>query len=58
MLEKFGNHIVCIDSTHGTNINDFHLTTLFVIDEFGNGIPTAFCISNKKNTATTQTCCA
>lgn len=52
MLEKFGNHIVCIDSTHGTNIYDFHLTTLLVVDEFGNGIPTAFCISNKKDTAT------
>lgn len=52
MLEKFGNDIVCIDSTHGTNMYDFHLTTLLIVDEFGNGVPTAFCISNKKNTAT------
>lgn len=36
ILEKFGNDIVCIDSTHGTNIYDFHLTTLLVVDEFGN----------------------
>lgn len=52
MLEKFGSNIVCIDSTHGTNMYDFHLTTLLVVDEFGNGIPTAFCISNKKDTST------
>lgn len=52
MLGKFGSDIICIDSTHGTNIYDFHLTTLLVVDEFGNGVPTAFCISNKKDTAT------
>lgn len=52
MLGKFGSDIICIDSTHGTNIYDFHLTTFLVVDEFGNGVPTAFCISNKKDTAT------
>jgi len=52
MLGKFGSDIVCIDSTHGTNIYDFHLTTLLVVDEFENGIPAAFCISNNKDTAT------
>ena len=52
MLKKFGHDIVCIDSTHGTNMYDFHLTSLVVVDEFGNGIPVAFCISNKKNSAT------
>jgi len=52
MLEKFGNEIVCIDSTHGTNMYDFNLTTLLVVDEFGKRIPTEFCISNKKDTAT------
>jgi hypothetical protein len=52
MLVKFGNDIVFIDSIHGTNLYDFHLTILLVVDEFGNGIPVAFCISNKKDTAT------
>jgi len=34
-------------STHGTNAYDFHLTTLLVIDNYGEGFPVAFCISNK-----------
>jgi len=52
MLTKFGNNIICIDSTHGMNQYDFHLTSLVVIDEYGSGIPAAFCISNEKNTNT------
>jgi len=52
MLTKFANNIVCIDSTHGMNQYDFHLTSLVVVDEYGAGIPAAFCISNKKYTNT------
>jgi len=52
MLTKFANNIVCIDSTHGMNQYDFHLTSLVVIDEYGAGIPAAFCISNRKDTNT------
>lgn len=46
MLKKFGNNTVCIDSTHSTNHYNFPLTTLMVVDEFGEGIPVAFMISN------------
>ena len=47
MLKKFGpGKVVCIDATHGTNGYDFSLITLIVIDEFGEGYPVAWCISN------------
>lgn len=46
MLKKFGNNTVCIDSTHSTKHYNFPLTTLMVVDEFGEGIPVAFMISN------------
>lgn len=32
---KFGHEKICIDSTHGTNPYDFLLTTLLVVDDFG-----------------------
>ncbi|XP_049779635.1 uncharacterized protein LOC126176522 [Schistocerca cancellata] len=51
LLRKFGSNIVCVDSTHCTNVYKLLVTTLLVIDEFGSGIPVAFCISNKENTA-------
>jgi len=48
MLQKYGHHRVnCMDSTHGINAYDFQLTTLLVIDDYGEGFPVAFCISNK-----------
>ena len=48
VLKKCGtNKVVCIDDTHGTNSYDFHLTTVLVVDEFGEGYPTAWCLSNK-----------
>ena len=32
MLKSFGNNIICIDSTHGTNPYNIQLTTIMVID--------------------------
>lgn len=52
MLRKFGPNGVCCDSTHGTNGYDFLLTTLLVIDEFGEGFPAAWCISNHEDFTT------
>ncbi|KAE9523139.1 hypothetical protein AGLY_016453 [Aphis glycines] len=49
VLEKFSSEKLCIDSTHGTNQYSFNLTTIIVNDEFGEGYPTAFCISLKIN---------
>ncbi|XP_072384060.1 uncharacterized protein [Diabrotica undecimpunctata] len=50
LLKKFGTNIICIDSTHGTNSYDFLLSTLVVVDEYGEGIPVAYLISNKTDT--------
>lgn len=50
LLKRLGTEKICIDSTHGTNLYDFQLTTLVVIDEFGSSFPCAYCISNKVDT--------
>lgn len=50
MFKKFGSDIVAIDSTHGLNNYDFELTTLMVVDEFGEGFPVACLFSNRKDT--------
>ena len=36
---------IYVDDTHGTNAYEFHLTILMVIDECGEGFPTAWCVS-------------
>ena len=47
--QKFAQNGVCCDATHGTTRYDFKLTTLLVIDEFGEGAPFAWCLSNHKD---------
>nr|XP_022334767.1 uncharacterized protein LOC111131491 [Crassostrea virginica] len=49
MFEKFAPVILCMDSTHKTNIYSFKLITLLVLDEFRHGYPVAFCISNRES---------
>ena len=49
MLTAFGSEVVCMDSTHGTNIYGFNLITVLVLDEFGEGIPTAWMICNRED---------
>ena len=46
VANKFGDLGVCCDSTHGTNAYDFNLVTLMVVDEFGEGQPIGWMISN------------
>lgn len=56
ILHKFGqNGTICMDSTHGTAGYAYHLTTIVVIDDFGNGIPTAFCISSGSSSVEWET---
>lgn len=50
MLKRFGTHVVAIDSTHGLNPYNFELTTLVVIDEWGEGFPGACMLTNRKDT--------
>ena len=49
MLCLYGNMCVCMDATHGTNMYDFNLITLLVIDEFGEGISVAWAIANRED---------
>ena len=50
MLKAFEYDTVYIDTTHGTNIYHFNLITLVVIDEYGEGIPVAWMLSNREDT--------
>ena len=49
-MRKHGIGIVCMDSTHGTNLYGFLLITIMVVDEHGEGLPVAWAISNKEDT--------
>ena len=46
LKQRCSQSTICVDDTHGTNAYEFHLTTLMVIDEFGEGFPTAWCVSS------------
>ncbi len=47
LLKKLGKgKIICVDSTHGTNAYNFGLVTILVVDEFGEGYPVGWCLSN------------
>jgi len=48
MLQQYGHHSLnCLDSTRGSNAFDFQLTTLLIIDDYGEVFPVAYCISSK-----------
>ena len=51
MFTKFAKSIVCIDGTHDTNKYKFQLYTLLTLDEWNEGVPVAFCISNREDEA-------
>ena len=52
MMKMFGPALVCVDATHGTNHYNFKLVTVIVLDEFGEGVPVAWMISNKEDAVT------
>lgn len=54
ILKMFAENIVAIDSTHGMNAYDFELTTLLVVDEWGEGFPGACMLTNRKDTLVFQ----
>lgn len=51
MFQRFANNGLCCDSTHGTTGYDFGLSTVLVIDEFGEGVPAGWCLSNHEDYA-------
>lgn len=50
MLTTFGQNIIAIDSTHGLNQYDFELTTIMVVDDYGEGFAVAYMFTNRKDT--------
>lgn len=49
MMIKLGKSVICCDSTHGINQYSFPLTSVLVIDDFGEGVPVAWPISNHED---------
>ena len=47
LMQKFGSKGLCCDTTHGTTGYDFKLNSLLVLDEFEEGVPVTFCLSNR-----------
>ncbi|KAK5648070.1 hypothetical protein RI129_002962 [Pyrocoelia pectoralis] len=47
---EFGKSNVCVDGTHGLNSYNFQLFTILIIDNYGSGMPVAFCFSNREDT--------
>ena len=50
MFEKYAQKLICVDATHSTTAYDFHLVTVLVTDNYNEGIPVAWLISNKETT--------
>uniref|UniRef100_A0A1X7U555 MULE transposase domain-containing protein n=1 Tax=Amphimedon queenslandica TaxID=400682 RepID=A0A1X7U555_AMPQE len=43
---KFGNKVIWVDSTHSTTMYDFLLIMVMVIDNFNEGVPIAWTVTN------------
>ena len=55
MVQKFNVQIertATMDATHGLNNKKVLLITIVIVDEFGNGVPIAFCLSERENEQT------
>ena len=48
-LRKHGHSMVCLDLTYSTNMYDFKLITLLVVDDFGIGVPVCLAIHNQED---------
>ena len=51
MMTKFGEKCICMDDTYGTNIYDFNLITVLVVDAYGKGILVAWALANRVDAA-------
>jgi hypothetical protein len=50
-IKKFGPSNICVDDTHNAPGYKFHLSTILTVDDYGEGVPAAFCISNRVTTS-------
>ena len=51
MMQTFGRKLMFMDAVWGTNRPGYAMLTLLVQDDFGNGVPVAFCISDAEDSA-------
>lgn len=51
MMQTFGRKLMFMDAVWGTNRPGYAMLTLLVQDDFGNGVPVAFCISDTEDSA-------
>lgn len=49
MAQKFVHKGISVDLTHGTTSYDFTLSSIAVVDEFGEGVPIAWLLCNHEN---------
>ncbi|XP_033633577.1 uncharacterized protein LOC117295121 [Asterias rubens] len=54
MAQKLASQGMWCESTEGTTLYDYHLTTLFAFDEFLDDFPLAWCISNRDDASTVR----
>ena len=52
IMKQFGNDVICIDATRNTNICNFLLITIMLIDSYGEGVPVAWAISSNEDSCT------
>lgn len=52
-LKAFGNNVVCMDTTHGTNMYNFLLVTVLVVHDYGEGILVAWSMTKENETMLT-----
>eukprot|EP00112_Aurelia_sp_Birch-Aquarium-sp1_P017283 Seg3990.3 transcript_id=Seg3990.3/GoldUCD/mRNA.D3Y31 product="hypothetical protein" protein_id=Seg3990.3/GoldUCD/D3Y31 len=56
-MRNFAHKGICCDATHGTTGYDFKLTSLLIVDEFGEGFPVAWCLSNREDFSVLKVFC-
>ena len=50
-MQKFDGKDLCCDTTYGTAGYEFELNSLLPLNEFEEGVPVTFCLSNRENFA-------
>ena len=48
-MMQYGSKVILMDATYGTTQYDFQLISILVIDDFGEGLPVAWAISNRED---------
>ena len=49
MFQNYAHKVICADATHDTTAYDFQLITVMVVDDYDEGIPVAWLISNRES---------